>query len=52
MNPNANEHAKAFVESDGSKQIQFRAKASHTSLQVSQWDINASMGRVIVYRLA
>lgn len=51
-NPNANEHAKAFVESDGSKKIQFRAKASHTTLQVSQYDDNASTGRVIVYRLA
>ena len=51
-NPNANEHAKAFVESDGSRQIQFRAKASHTTLQVSQYDGNASAGRVVIWRLA
>lgn len=51
-NPNFNEHAKAYIESDGTRQIQFRARASHSTLEVSDYQGDNAIGRVIIHRLS
>ncbi len=52
-NPAKSEHAKAYIESDSEIKIQLRARASHSSLELSRTapTQGSAYPRILVYRL-